>query len=50
MLVDGQPHFVAKDVADRLGYANARQALITHCRGVQKLYATLLHGSAVWTH
>jgi prophage antirepressor-like protein len=39
MLVDGQPHFVAKDVADRLGYANARQALITHCRGVQKLYA-----------
>ena len=36
--IDGEPHLVGKDVAERLGYANATQAITTHCKGVQKRY------------
>lgn len=35
--VDGQPKFVAKDVAAALGYKNPRHAVITHCK----------HGTAI---
>jgi len=27
-MVDGKPHFVARDVAERLGYANTTEAII----------------------
>jgi prophage antirepressor-like protein len=37
-MVDGKPHFVAKDVAERLGYANTNEAIQRHCRGVVKRY------------
>lgn len=29
---DGEPWFVAKDVAESLGYANSREAIRTHCK------------------
>jgi len=31
--IDGDPWFVAKDVAQVLGYANARDAVYKHCKG-----------------
>lgn len=36
--IDGEPHFVAKDVAEALGYADATTAVRSHCKGVQKLH------------
>jgi anti-repressor protein len=38
VMVDGEPHMVGKDVAERLGYANASDAMNKHCRGVAKRY------------
>ncbi len=35
-LVDGEPWFVAKDVAEVLGYADTINAVKQHCRGVVK--------------
>lgn len=36
--IDGNPWFVAKDVAKALGYANHNDALNRHCKGVVKRY------------
>lgn len=36
--IDGEAHFVGKDVAERLGYADPTTAIRSHCRGVQKLH------------
>jgi prophage antirepressor-like protein len=36
--IDGEPHFVGKDVAEALGYANASDAMTKHCKGVAKRY------------
>lgn len=36
--ISGETHFVGKDVADALGYANASDAMNDHCRGVAKRY------------
>ena len=36
--VEGEPWFVGKDIAEKLGYANAADALTKHCRGVAKRY------------
>lgn len=36
--IDGDVWFAAKDVAERLGYANAADAVSKHCRGVAKRY------------
>lgn len=33
---DGEPWFVAKDVAELLGYANPHDAIRTHCKGVSE--------------
>lgn len=33
---DGEPWFIGKDVADRLGYADPTNAMKQHCRGVVK--------------
>lgn len=33
---DGEPWFVAKDVAEVLGYSNTRDAIKRHCKGVVK--------------
>lgn len=38
VIVDGQPHWVAKDVAAILGYANTNDAVRQHCKGVAKRY------------
>lgn len=35
---NGEPLFVGKDVCDGLGYANAADAIKSHCRGVAKRY------------
>jgi len=32
---DGNPWFIAKDVADILGYTNPSKAVNTHCKGVK---------------
>ena len=34
--IDGNPYFVANDVANALGYSNPRKAIIDHCKGVTK--------------
>lgn len=34
--IDGEPHFVARDVAASLGYVDATNAVKQHCRGVAK--------------
>lgn len=36
--LDGEPWFVAKDVATILGYANTHEAVRRHCKGVAKHY------------
>lgn len=36
--VDGEPHFVARDVAQILGYANPADAITRHCKGVVNRY------------
>jgi prophage antirepressor-like protein len=36
VMIDGEPHAVGKDVCDRLGYADATNAMKQHCRGVAK--------------
>lgn len=36
--IDGEPHFVGKDVCAVLGYANASKAMGDHCKGVTKRY------------
>jgi len=41
MEIEGQPWFVGKDVADRLGYSDPTTAIRSHCRGVQKLHPIL---------
>lgn len=38
VLVDDEPHFVAKDVAEVLGYVNPTDAISRHCKGVVKRY------------
>lgn len=34
--IDDKIYFVAKDVAETLGFKNPRDAIIRHCRGVVK--------------
>lgn len=36
VVIDGDPWFVARDVATRLGYADATSAIKQHCKGVAK--------------
>ncbi len=36
--IGGEPWFVGKDVADRLGYTNPAKAMADHCKGVTKRY------------
>lgn len=36
--IDGNPYWVAKDVAEVLGYANTNEAISRHCKGVAKRY------------
>ena len=38
VMIDGEPWFVGKDVAERLGYTNPAKAMGDHCRGVTKRY------------
>lgn len=38
VLIDGEPHFVAKDVATALGYVNTSDAIKAHCKGVANHY------------
>lgn len=41
VILKGEPWFVAKDVAEALGYTNTNDAINTHCRGVAKRYPIL---------
>ena len=34
--INGRPYFMASDIANALGYANPRKAVIDHCKGVTK--------------
>lgn len=38
IVINGDPAFVGKDICDRLGYANAADAMNKHCKGVAKRY------------
>ena len=44
VVVDGQQHFVGKDVCDALGYANSSKAMNDHCKGVTVRYPVLTNG------
>ncbi len=37
-MMEGEPHLVGKDVAERLGYKNPSKAINDHCRGLTKRY------------
>lgn len=37
VMVDNQPHFIAKDVAKALGYADTAQSIRKHCKRAQNL-------------
>lgn len=41
---NGNPLFVAKDVADALGYKNTNDAIAKHCKGVAKRYPLQTEG------
>ena len=36
LIINDQPHFVARDVATALGYVNKSDAIMKHCKGVVK--------------
>lgn len=38
MMINNEPYFVGKDVAEMLGYTNTNKALSDHCKGVTKCY------------
>lgn len=38
VMIDGNPWFVGKDVAEALGYTNPNKAMGDHCKGVTKRY------------
>lgn len=38
VVIDGEPWFVGKDVAEALGYSDPTTAIRSHCKGVQKLH------------
>ena len=38
MVINNEPYFVGKDVAEMLGYTNTNKALSDHCKGVTKCY------------
>lgn len=38
VVIDDTPYWVAKDVAEVLGYANTSEAISRHCKGVAKRY------------
>jgi prophage antirepressor-like protein len=40
LMVDGEPWFVAKDVAEVLGYANSSRSIQDHCKAAQILKST----------
>jgi len=42
--INGEPMFIAKDVADILGYSNSRKAIKDHCKGVTKCYTPTSSG------
>ena len=33
IVIHGEPHFVARDVCERLGYRDANSAVALHCKG-----------------
>ncbi|WP_292727162.1 phage antirepressor [Microbacterium sp. UBA837] len=46
VVIDGEPWFVARDVAAILGYANAADAISKHCKGVANHYPLQTAGGA----
>lgn len=44
VILDNEPHFVGKDVAERLGYADPAGAIAKHCKGSPKRHPLLTPG------
>lgn len=44
LVIDGTPHFVARDVANVLGYVNPLKAVRDHCKGVTETLAPTAGG------
>ena len=44
VIVDGEPHWVGKDVCEALGYTNPSKAMNDHCKGVAKRYPLQTEG------
>ena len=42
-IIDGQPWFVAKDIAEKLGYSNASKAVINHIDEEDKRKEMIVH-------
>ncbi|MBQ6108646.1 MAG: hypothetical protein IJK97_10590, partial [Thermoguttaceae bacterium] len=47
MVIDGQPYFVGKDVADVLGYRNSRDALNKHVEDEDKKSVAIRDGIGI---
>ena len=43
VIIDGQPWFVGKDVAEKLGYSNASKAVINHVDEEDKVKEIITH-------
>jgi len=43
-ILDDEPYFVGKDIAEALGYANSREAIKTHVREKHRLSVDSLGG------
>jgi len=44
VIIDGETHWVGKDVCEALGYVNSADAISKHCKGVAKRYPLLTDG------
>ena len=42
-IIDGQPWFVGKDIAEKLGYSNASKAVIKHVDDEDKIKEMITH-------
>ena len=40
MVINNEPYFVGKDVAEMLGYTNTNKALSDHCKGGNEMLYT----------
>ena len=50
LIINGEPWFVGKDVAQALGYSNASKAVSTHCKHIRKIMMDTNKDVNVYAH